>query len=175
LIEWNATDAEKVAAFSILFSQNHTEIDAFLEFAREQHQTRAVIAVNPPLPRKLLQTLQLSLSRTVLVADGRLFESFSLQLLRVICRWTARMIYGELESTMDSRGHKRSTAIFCVSCILDDWHGELIARRAIREEIWDTASPLLHDAQREMMHCDLIVDRFTREYQRIATAQPTSP
>jgi hypothetical protein len=28
-----------------------------MEFAREQHQTMAFFAVNPPLPRKLPQTL----------------------------------------------------------------------------------------------------------------------
>jgi hypothetical protein len=58
---------------SILFLQNWTEIDPYLEFPREQQQTPAVFAINPLLPRTLLQTLQLSLARTALITEGCLF------------------------------------------------------------------------------------------------------
>jgi hypothetical protein len=53
---------------STLFSQNWTEIDSYLEFTREQRQTPAVFAINPQLPRTLLQTLQLSLARMAPIA-----------------------------------------------------------------------------------------------------------
>ena len=167
-IEWNVTDEGRTSAFYILFSKNQTEIDTYLKFARGPHEMSTVFAVNPPISPQLAQMLEFNLSETILIADGRLFKSVSEQQLVVIDKWAKHQIFTEINRTMNRITYKRSLAMIYFSCIAVDWKGMKINRHWMDPDVWELKSPLIHISNSTSMHWDILMNPFSREYQRIA-------
>jgi UDP-glucose:glycoprotein glucosyltransferase len=167
-MSWNFTDSGRSSLYYILWLQKQEEIDIFSDFARENHSLPSVFALNPPISARMATVYGLDLTKTVLIADGRLFHSFTPMRLRLLDVWCADTIYAPCAKTLDKLTYKRSNAVFYVSSIVVDWRAEGITRALLHEELWAEYSPLVHNAKRDCMHWDLLIDPFTREFQRIA-------
>jgi UDP-glucose:glycoprotein glucosyltransferase len=167
-MQWNFTDEGRISAYYILFSRNPEEIELVQAFAKGKHTLPSVFAINPPVSPRITRLYRIDLSRTTLIADGRLFHSFTIERLRLIDVWASKLVYGELSSVLDVLPYKRINAVFYVSSVVMDWKAESIARFAVSDDIWEYPGPLVHNLGKEGMHWDLFVDPFTRDFQRIA-------
>jgi UDP-glucose:glycoprotein glucosyltransferase len=162
-IEWNFTDPGKISAFYVLFSKNQTEIEMFMRFAKGKHSVPSVFAINPEIPDFI------NSSDTVLIADGRIFYEFTPTGLQLIDLWVSTAVAGAVSPIVNRILHRRTTALYYLSCIFVDWLSEPVQRGSISEDAWAHTAPLIHSLNRDdELHWDLVIDPFTREYQRIA-------
>jgi UDP-glucose:glycoprotein glucosyltransferase len=167
-IEWNFTNSGKLCAYYVLFSQNQSEIDTFMEFAEQKHFIPSVFAVNPKLPERILNMFNLDISKTVLIANGRLLYDFTKPRLSILDKWLWSMVYSEVSESLETLTVNRNISLFYFSTIVVDWRAELLLRRGVPQDAYTVDSPLVFNSPRDEMNWDIMVDPFTRDFQRMS-------
>lgn len=167
-MQWNYTDEGRLNSYYILWSNDAEEIATFTQYAQEKHNLNTTFAINPPLSKTLRSTLGISENRTALLANGRLFDSFNPNQLKLMNQWHKYFIYNELDYIISSLKYKKTEAFFYMSSIVIDWKSELITRRYIDENIWDYNASLVQCEKKSLINWDIIANPFTRQFQRIA-------
>ncbi|OHT03366.1 glycosyl transferase [Tritrichomonas foetus] len=167
-VEWNATDKGLTSSFFILFCPEGTDTSVFEEFMKKNHSIPTSFAINPPFPESIYRAQP---DMCTLLVNGRIFENFditNIAKLQMIDVWSKLNIYESIKPHISSIKYKRREALAYLSCIITDWIAEDIERLPIQEHAWQTNSRLVYHSNNAGMHWDLIVNPFTREYQRIA-------
>ena len=85
-IEWNYTDEGRIGSFFVLFSENQSEIDNFARFAQEKHSVPSNFAINPELPEKIKNLLGYDETKTILIANVRIFGSLTYEQLILLVK-----------------------------------------------------------------------------------------
>jgi UDP-glucose:glycoprotein glucosyltransferase len=167
-IEWNYTDSGRIVSYYIVFTDNEAELRDFQAFAKKNHSSPSTFAINPPISRKMLSLFGLSLNRTVLIANGRVLKSFTPKSLSVLDLWTTHMTVHDISPLLKNHIYKRSLTHFFMSSVIVDWRNQGVFRSAIADEVFNIQSSLVQKGNNGAMNWDVIVDPFTRDFQRIA-------
>ena len=167
-LEWNYTDEGRSTSFYILFSNNQTEIDILTDFAKNhRHRQPTMFSINPPISERLIQTMEIDMTQTTLIVDGCLF--YDLSELDIIDSWSSYKIASVVNASMRSIKYKKTEVMLYMSFVAADWISEHISRKSYNEELWQIKSSASYNGNHtERINWDIIVDPFTREFQRIS-------
>jgi UDP-glucose:glycoprotein glucosyltransferase len=150
-IEWTGPDRAKL--FYILYSKDPKRIAVFKQFMNESHEVASEFAVNPP--QRVVRS-----DKDILIVNGRVFEDIDVQL--------SDLHLLEIVAERNRINEDLSPDAYRVlSCLRYDWdkHAEYYAD----SRLWREKSPVIYISRNDAeMTWDLIVDPFSREFQRIA-------
>jgi UDP-glucose:glycoprotein glucosyltransferase len=151
-IEWTGADRAKL--FCILYSKNPKQIAVFKQFINEHHQAASEFALNPP--QRLVRS-----DKDILIVNGRVFENLDIELsdLRLLEVIAAKTRITE-EFSPD--------AYRVLSCLRYDWDKD--TEYYPDSGVWREKSPVIYISRSDAeVTWDLIIDPFSREFQRIAS------
>ena len=167
-VEWNHTDKGLASSFFMLFCPKEANMTIFERFMNDNHSVPTSFVINPDFPMNIYHVDR---TQITLIANGRIFENFDLtdyNKLKMIDFWSKMNLHETLKPYFSSFKYKRAEAISFLSCILTDWISEGIDRKELPGHIWYYKTPLIYCTNRQGIRWDIIVNPFTREFQRIS-------
>ena len=134
------------------------------------HSVPTAFAINPPFPESIMK---IDRTKVTLISNGRVFVDFEINdvyQFSMVDVWNKNCVYNSIKKHVSTIKYKRSEAILYLSCIFTDWVAESINREPISNDIFQIKSDLIYKSfhNNNGLQWDIIIDPFTREYQRIA-------
>jgi hypothetical protein len=141
-INWTAIDDGVIGAFYILFSRDSDEIKAFHDFATHDHLVPSVFVLNPHISASLASLLNLDITKTVLIASGRVLKTCTIARLRLLDSLIT-VTHNRLSPILENLRENRDVVSFYINSVFADWFAERIRRLQITDDIWNRPSPLI--------------------------------
>jgi len=172
-INWTYEDDTKSYGFYILFTNGNPINEIFNEFMKYPHSISSKFVVDPPINPELYSCFGFEQSGPVLIANGRVFNDFcpiNTKQLELIDLWSNEYLIGNLIPYVEKISNNPFTLMAFLSSIITDWRHIGVERIHFPSEVWGMSSPLIYvtNHSKKPISWDLIVNPFTREFQRIS-------